>query len=109
MQIKWGKWETEAISHDSRYRIIVSAWAPKEKFMDLQFMTPTGVYYHDYETLTGDVHVKLLQNKGSILIPKWELMDELHSECAGIEYGSPQEYDLKKFFGEDKILFTNQK
>ncbi len=109
MEIKWGKWETQAISHDSRYRITVSAWAPKEKFLDLQFMTPTGIYYHDYETLTGNVKVKLFKNKGSVLFPKWELTDELNSEYAGIEYGSPEIYDLKKFFGENKVLFTTKK
>ncbi len=109
MQINWGKWETEAISRNGLYRIQVSAWAPKEKFMDLQFMTPTGELYHDYETLIGNVKVKLYQNVGSVLFPKWKTIADLNSNYAGIEYGSPQEYGLEKFFADKKVLFTNKK
>jgi len=105
MEVKWGKWETEATSRDFKNRLVVSAWAPKEKFLDLQFMTPTGEYYHDYETLTGNVKVKLFENKGGLLFPKWELVDELNSKYAGIEYGSPEVYDIEQFLNENKVLF----
>jgi hypothetical protein len=83
VDIKFGKWEITA--NNRLYKIEISAFAPKEKFMDLQFMTPTGEIFHDYETLTGDVTVKLYK----MLASRWELVDTLFSDNAGIEFGEP--------------------
>jgi tocopherol cyclase len=80
-KINFGTWE---ISADNGVdKVTVSAYAPKEKFMDLQFMTPEGKIFHDMETLTGHVTVKIYQ--GTLF--GWKLIDTLTSEYAGIEYG----------------------
>ena len=90
MNINFGKWEM--VAEDSMFinRIEISAWAPEEKFLDLKFMTPEGTIFHDYETLTGYVKVKLYHNVGSFFAPSWELLDILESRFAGIEYGSKE-------------------
>ncbi|MEI8346127.1 MAG: tocopherol cyclase family protein [Pseudomonadota bacterium] len=104
MDINWGKWEIDAQKWDQSYRIKISAWAPKEKFLDLKFMTPEGKVYHDYETLTGQVSVWLYRNAGRAAAPSWKLMDTLTSDYAGIEYGSENVYELQKLFsGRNKI------
>lgn len=79
--INFGTWEISA--ENGNDRVDVSANAPKEKFMDLQFMTPKGQIFHDYETLTGHVTVKIYQRH----LLKWKLKETLTSEFAGIEYG----------------------
>ena len=38
-------------------------YAPKTKFLDLNFMTPEGKIFHDYEAPTGDMTVKLYKEK----------------------------------------------
>jgi tocopherol cyclase len=80
--ISFGKWEMSG--QNERYKVTVSANAPKEKFMDLQFVTPEGSVFHDYETLTGQVTVKIYHKQ----LFKWTLVDTLTSDYAGIEYGS---------------------
>lgn len=80
--VSWGKWEMSG--ENDRYKVTVSAHAPKEKFMDLQFVMPDGKVFHDYETLTGKVTVKIYHK--SLL--RWKLVDTLTSDFAGIEYGS---------------------
>lgn len=89
INIRMGKWEILGLS--SRYKIEVSASAPREKFMDLQFMTPTGEVFHDYETLNGHIEVKLYQ-RHSVKPGKWNLIDHIVSDYGGIEYGSAQVY-----------------
>jgi tocopherol cyclase len=79
--IKFGTWEISA--DNGADKVTVSAFAPKEKFMDLQFMTPDGKVFHDLETLTGQVTVKIYKRK----LLKWDLVDTLTSDYAGIEYG----------------------
>jgi tocopherol cyclase len=83
IDINFGKWKVLAIS--ALNKIEIEATAPKEKFMDLQFITPTGEVFHDYETLTGEVTVKLYKRS----FFKWVLIDTLYSDAAGIEYGEP--------------------
>lgn len=100
LDISYGKWHVEA--NDKRYKVIVDAFAPKERFMDLQFMTPNGVVFHDYETLTGNLVVKLYKKKGLF---KWELVDTLKSDFGGIEYGSPTTYDSKSLWSQSKTLY----
>lgn len=81
--VTFGKWEVTATKLN--YKVEIVATAPKEKFMDLQFMTPNGMIFHDYETLNGRVVVKLYKRIG---LRGWRLMDVLISNHAGIEYGS---------------------
>jgi tocopherol cyclase len=79
--IKFGTWE---ISADNGIdKVTISANAPKDQFMDLQFMTPEGKIFHDFETLTGHVTVKIYEHR----LFQWKLVDTLTSEFAGIEYG----------------------
>lgn len=85
--IKYGKWEVSAVSNG--YKIEVKAWAPKEKFLDLQFVTPGGEVFHDYETLTGEMEVNLYKKNGSSFAPLYHLV----SHFAGIEYGSLKTYE----------------
>jgi tocopherol cyclase len=86
-QINYGNWEIDAIN--KKFRIKVSARAPYEKFMDLQFMTPQGLIFHDYETLQGHLRVQLFERSKSGFA--WNLMEDLNSKQAGLEYGS---YDI---------------
>jgi tocopherol cyclase len=83
--VNFGKWEIVGTNKDNRIKI--SAYAPPEKFMDLQFMSPTGRIFHDYEALQGDVKVELYEKSGGIE-PYWRLKAEFISHQAGIEYGS---------------------
>lgn len=103
IDINFGKWEV--VAHDGVYKLEISATAPKESFMDLQFMTPTGEIFHDYETLTGKMTVKLYEKTG-LLIKKWKLKETLYSDMTGIEYGSK---DVQGLFQMKKTLFSNLK
>ena len=84
--VSFGKWEVMAIS--SKYKIEISANAPKESFMDLQFVTPTGEVFHDYETLTGKLTVDLYEREGFF----FKKIAHLTSNYAGIEFGSSGEF-----------------
>lgn len=86
-KINLGKWDIEAINNN--YKLKIEASAPREKFMDLQFMTPQGPLFHDYETLQGFLKLQLYQQAKDGL--HWELLTELTSSQAGLEYGS---YDI---------------
>lgn len=103
VDINFGKWEVLGIN--KTHKIEVSANAPREKFMDLTFMTPTGEIFHDYEALTGTVTVKLYKNTGTIIIPRWELEADLFSEYAGIEYGSRNVYEMEDLFNSQKLIY----
>ncbi len=102
IDINFGKWEASGINGNTK--IEVSAFAPKESFMDLIFMTPEGKEFHDYETLTGKLTVKLYKRKH--LFKKWELIDTVISNHAGIEYGSHDEYDKEKLFNSNNKIFS---
>jgi tocopherol cyclase len=80
--IRFGKWEMRAQDIFGN-RIEVSAYAPEAKFMDLQFLTPQGEIFHDWEALAGDVKVKFTPFSPFRRRPIW-----LTSSFAGIEYGS---------------------
>lgn len=80
--ISFGKWNVSATS--KKYKIEIEASAPKEQFMDLQFITPEGEIFHDYETLTGKVSVKLYERRAV----GWKLLADLVSYYGGIEFGS---------------------
>lgn len=87
--VYFGTWKVTA--KNLLNKIIIEASAPKEKFMDLQFMTPDGRIFHDYETLNGNLSVKLYERESPL--SKWKIKADLVSKYAGIEYGSETEYD----------------
>lgn len=78
-----GNWKVSG--ENPLYKVEVEAFAPLEKFMDLEFLTPQGIIFHDYETLTGSVRVKIFKK----IKLKWKILDEIFSKYAGIEYGAP--------------------
>jgi tocopherol cyclase len=91
-RVEFGKWEVTA--YNPTHKVEIVATAPKDSFMDLQFMTPAGEIFHDYETLNGKVIVKLY--KRSLL--GWKLMDTLISNHAGIEFGSKDIQKLRTLY-----------
>ncbi len=93
VKVRFGVWEVTAVNREG-YKIEISAYAPKEKFMLLPFMTPQGQVYRDYETLTGDLRVKLYEREGGWLTWQWKPIAELESREAGIEFGSYDSQDL---------------
>lgn len=101
MDIKFGKWNV--VAFDRRYKVEIQAYAPRESFMQLDFLTPSDGVFHDFETLTGSVTVKLYQRKRN-LISRWELIDVLESDMAGIEYGSFEAPKFEKFEKLQKSL-----
>ena len=78
--------------------------APKEQFLDLVFTTPLGQKFHDYETLTGKVDVQIYERKGRL--SKWKLVDTLHSDYAGLEYGSSKADALENAFSSQVKLIA---
>jgi tocopherol cyclase len=106
MDISFGRWEVVGIG--KKYKIEVSAYAPKNTFMDLEFMTPMGETFHDYETLTGDITVKLYKRKLPFFM-SWELINTFESHFGGIEFGSKDEYEFTKAFSGHKELYNSTK
>ncbi len=90
-EVSFGKWDVAA--ENTTHRIEVSAWAPPSSFLDLQFTTPDGQLFHDYETLTGKMTVKLFERSGRFG-RTWSLLDTLTTDAAGIEYGSREKLDF---------------
>ncbi len=105
VDINYGKWEIKGVSRNGKHKIVISAFAPKSKFMDLQFMTPNGEVFHDYEALLGDIDVKLFKRRS--LFKGWQLVGYLHSSYAGIEYGSRNSYPEDIVFNNKMQLFSN--
>lgn len=81
--VDFGTWNVVAVNRDG-YKIEVEASAPCESFMDLVFATPGGDLFHDYETLTGTLTVRLYEWD----ICRYRLLETLSSDFAGIEYGA---------------------
>ena len=101
ISISFGKWEVVGVNKE--YKIEVSGWAPKEKFMDLQFITPQGEVFHDYETLNGDISVKLYKRQ-LYYVGKWALVDNLITHWGGLEYGSAKMKSINSLFSEQGVL-----
>lgn len=78
-------WEVTA-TKVGRYKIEIKAHAEPSKFMLLPFVTPEGEVFKDFETLQGEVTVKLY--KYNLLYNSYEFTEELYSDEAGIEWGS---------------------
>ncbi|MCB0366969.1 MAG: hypothetical protein KDD68_16340 [Bdellovibrionales bacterium] len=96
VDINFGRWEITGVSRDRKRKITISAYAPPEAFMDLQFTTPEGIVFHDYEALLGQVDVQLYTREA---FEGWVLIETLHSDYTGIEYGSANEHQVKNLFG----------
>jgi len=83
ISVDFGTWNIMAVNRDG-YKIEIEASAPCESFMDLVFATPDGNLFHDYETLTGALTVKLYEWD----FCQYRLLETLMSDFAGIEYGA---------------------
>ncbi len=96
IDVNFGKWEVSA-SNKWQERIEISAHAPREKFLLLQFMTPQGKMYNDYEALTGRINVKLYEGA--------KLIAELETDDGGIEFGSFDSYGSDSALNSDAYNF----
>lgn len=90
MNVDFGRWEVNAENGNGE-KIVISAYAPQDQFIDIPFITPNGQTFHDYEALLGHMSVKLYRNVGWFL-EKWELIADLDTDAAGIEYGSFRDF-----------------
>ena len=106
VDISFGRWEVTATNGSAK--IVISAYAPEEAFMDLKFTTPEGVVFHDYEALIGEATVKIYKKRG-FLIPRYDLIDTLYSAHTGIEYGSTDSEALMNIFSKEQTLFSTDK
>ncbi|MCC6751929.1 MAG: hypothetical protein IT371_30020 [Deltaproteobacteria bacterium] len=77
-----GGWRVEA--SDGRRRITVEARAPLEAFLPIELDTPDGGRFVNYETLAGDLQVRL-EERSRVL--RWRKVVELSSRQAGLEIG----------------------
>lgn len=105
IDINFGKWEM--MGKNKTHKIEITAWAPAEEFMNLEFMTPDGEIFHDYETLTGKSIVKLYKKVKGFFFTRWELMETLKSNYTGIEYGSKNTYQINELLNRKINLFSN--
>ena len=85
--ISWGRWEISAENQHNQ-KIVISAYAPPEKFMMLPFMSPEGAVFYDYEALMGHMTVKLY--KRANFMSDWRQIADLETDEAGIEWGTPE-------------------
>ena len=97
-EISFGKWEVEAINTRNQ-RVVISAYAPREKFMRLEFISPRGEKFNDYEALKGDLTLEIFERKTRF--HDWKSVEKLTSHEAGIEYGSFEQFDLEKLFSQE--------
>jgi tocopherol cyclase len=103
--INFGTWEIEAANREG-YRIVVEAAAPCDSFMDIPFETPQGEQFHDFESLTGTLTVRLYEWV-RLGVPGWRLIETLHSDYAGIEYGHRDITLLDCHENDVKVLYSN--
>ncbi len=88
--IHWGKWEVTAENWHGQ-RVEISASAPVDSFFDIPFFVPQGGQFHDYESLLGEMTVKIFAwDNGSW---SWKLTDTLTTDSAGVEWGVPEPID----------------
>jgi tocopherol cyclase len=87
LDIEWGKWEATAHNKFGE-RIEISAYAPPEKFMILPLSTPEAKIFYDYEALKGWMRVRLSRWR-AFPLPKWEVIADVQTNEAGIEWGTP--------------------
>lgn len=82
-----GAWDVVAENLKRSQKLVVTARAPLDKFMLLPFSTPDGTQFKDYETLNGNLRVKLYE-RDPLGLSDWRLITDVESDQAGIEYGS---------------------
>src|SRR3989338_4639296 len=88
-EIEMGKWSLTALHRFHRIEVTASEEIPE--MLDLPFYTPGGETFHDYETLTGKIHVKLYKRKP--LMMGWEKIADLSTQDkAGLELGLDHPY-----------------
>jgi tocopherol cyclase len=105
VNIRFGTWKVEAINTEG-CRITIEASAPCDSFTDIMFVTPQGEVFHDFETLTGELTVRLYERSAG-WNSEWRLTETLWSDFAGIEYGH-RDLDLFDCFAsESKLLYSN--
>jgi len=104
LTVDFGTWNITAIN-GSGYKIEVKASAPCESFMDLVFETPDGGQFHDFESLTGSLTVKLY--KWDVF--RYRLLETLTSDFGGIEYGAAGVVESDCHQPGTKVLFDNSK
>lgn len=102
LTVDFGTWNIVA-TNKSGYKIEIKASAPCESFMDLVFDTPDGTRFHDFETLTGSLTVKLYKWE----IYRYRLLETLTSDFAGIEYGSADVVPTDCHSKGLRVLFDN--
>ena len=103
VNVDFGHWEVEG-ENDHGEKIVISAYAPQDQFLDIPFITPQGETFHDYEALLGHMNVKLYRNVGWFR-EKWELVADLDTDAAGIEYGSFHELNPTSVFTGRQVIF----
>ncbi len=100
--IDFGTWKVQSVNRDG-YMIEIEAKAPCDSFMDLIFQTPQNVLFHDFETLTGSLTLRLYKLQGL----QYRLVETLQSDFAGIEYGSATTTAMDCHEADAKVLYDN--
>ena len=100
--IDFGTWKIQSVNRQG-YKIEIEAKAPCDSFMDLIFPTPQNAFFHDFETLTGTLTLRLYKLQGL----QWRLVEALQSDFAGIEYGSADTTAMDCHEAETKVLYDN--
>lgn len=100
--VDFGTWQILAVNTEG-YTVEINAHAPCDSFMDIPFITPDNILFHDYETLTGTIEIKLYEQDGC----RDRLIDTLVSDFGGIEYGSADIAFDACYENETKVLFDN--
>ncbi len=93
--IHFGHWEVSGENRRNE-RIEIKATAPKSEFLPLQFPTPDGKVYWDYEALKGNIQITVYER--AVLGAEWKKTLYLETDEGGIEYGSPNPQDLDALY-----------
>ncbi len=104
IDIYFGNWYAKAMN--DKYLIEVRALAAKDDFLDLEFMTPAGDIFHDFEALMGTLEVKLFKRPSRLSLA-WELVDTLYSDFGGIEFGSRNIDSLDDYQNSSQNLYRS--
>jgi len=105
LRADFGTWQVTAVNTEG-YKIEIEASAPLDSFTDIVFVTPQGEEFHDFETLTGELTVRLYERTAA-RDPGWQLIETLRSDFAGIEYGHHDIGQFEGLAGESKVLYSN--
>ena len=100
--IDFGTWRLRSVNQPG-YMIEIEATAPCASLMDIVFMAPQNILFHDFETLTGALTLRLYKLQG----PQYRILETLHSDFAGIEYGSATATAMDCHEADTKVLFDS--